>query len=119
MKKIITGILMVLALLFGGVGLSAPAQAEVEPMRTGSSVWFNHIDGSIPKTIDFHVVKVSGTFFYLSWQETLSNVERVCPKSDEYRLSYRNPEGTQRLLPAGDCLFPGLQGLYEVGYQRA
>lgn len=114
---IVSAVLMTVAIAFAG--FAAPAQADVEPMRTGSYVTFDYIQTDIPKTIDFHLVKVSGSFFYLSWHETLSNVKYVCPKSDDYRLGYINPSGAGDILDPGECLWPQFQGHYHVGYYRA
>jgi hypothetical protein len=112
-RPFIASVLAGLLLIFG-VGVAATT-AEA---RTGSTVTFNHMDGSIPKTIDFRVVKVSGAFFYLSWTETLSNVKYVCPKSGDYYINFENPFGSVKSLADGECLWPAYRGQYNIGYYK-
>lgn len=117
-KSKIAALVLALGVVLGG--FAAPSQADVTLMRTGSTVSFDHKDGSIPNTIDFRVVKVSGSFFYLSWTETLSNVKYVCPKSDDYKINYWRDGYTKgRTLAPGECLWPAFKDRYHVGYYRA
>lgn len=108
---------LMLAVAIFGAATATPAQADIEPQRTGSTAWFNNIDDT-PKSYDLRVTKVSGSTFLLSWQERLSNVESVCPKPESpqrHYIVYRNPLGNQGTLPVGECLYPIYQGVYDVG----
>lgn len=113
-KNLAMAFVAAVALLFGGLAASAPAQAV-----TGSIIWFNQIDGDIPKTIDLRTVRTNGNFEYTSWGEKSWHVRYTCPKSDTFYLTYRNPLGQNGTLGDGECLWPVHEGQYEVGYHLA
>ena len=119
MKRILTAIALSLGLLLGGAVASAPAQAEVQPMVSGSSTYFNAIDPSIPLTIDLKNTSTTGYKYLQSWNTTRNNVARTCPKNSDYRLSWSKPGGVNHLLAAGQCFWPSQPDLYWIGIERA
>lgn len=132
MKKIITGILLVLGMLGGGLVASVPAQAEVPAvvqtqatadagagvLDAGSQVRFTIIHAGIPATIDLYNTSNSGYQYTQSLGETRNSVEKSCPKNSNYKLEVTNPEGQTYYLSPGGCLFPRA-GLYYVAYHLA
>ena len=116
MKKIITGIMMVLTLLFG---VTATAQADVEPMVAGSSIDFYMIQSDIPKTIDLHNTSISGYQYLQSYNTVRNNVYKTCPKSDDFRIMWVGSDDSLHLLSPGDCFYPSQDRVYPVGIFRA
>jgi hypothetical protein len=125
MKKIITGIMMMLALLFGGLATSVTAQAEPDSgdvtLMSGADVHFMYVEGDIPNSIDLHNTSMSGYQYLQSLGELRHFVYKTCPKSDDFRLRWSHDGGiTWTLKPAGECLVPTVySGTYRVSYVRA
>lgn len=114
MRKTTTAALMAVGLLLGGLTAATPAQAI-----TGSTAHFATVESGIPLTIDFRVVKMDGSFHYLSLGESISDVKYVCPKSSDFLIDYWNPLGNHGGLAPGECLWPKYEGTYTLAYWRA
>lgn len=133
MKKIITGILLVLGMLAGGMVASAPAQAEVAAVAqaadggastqaVNTDVSFAWLGDGVPATIDLYNTSYTGYEYLQSYQTTRHNVSVVCPKptaGDTWGLYYRNPRGTYVTMQPGDCASISLEGNYTFGVYKS
>lgn len=139
MRKILTSILMVLALLLGGVGAAASASAELrspsttvvtaeaapvvhtvfasnppfyaEPMVVGTQVFLrsDSVDPSWLKTTN-----TAGITRNQLQGTAVMDVYRTCANSLASKIQYSNPAGNTGTLAAGQCLVPTMRGQYAI-----
>lgn len=119
-KKYFLAASAALALSFGGLVASAPAQAEeAAPMVHGSSTYFNSIDLDIPRTIDLYNTSITGYEYRQSFGTIRNNVAKTCPKNEHYRLYWFHPDGRKAILAPGQCFWPGQSVQYSIALLRA
>lgn len=107
MRKIITAIALAVAMLFAGVGVSAPAQAV-----TGSTVFYSARETGLPASTAIRGTKTNGTSYTLYLGNKLTNTFRACPVGLGFHIVYRNPAGNVGTLNPGQCLVPTMVGTY-------
>lgn len=120
MKKILTAITATLALMFGILGATAPAQAtDAETMAAGASIRFVAVQSGIPRTIDLYNTSNSGHTYQQSLGTTRNSVGKTCPKNSKYRLVVDNPDtspgaGRTHFLDPGQCFYTTYAGVHDV-----
>jgi hypothetical protein len=110
MKKILTGALMVLALLFGA---TATAQADVEPMTSASTVLFTNVLPDVPATIDLYNTSTTGYEYTQALHTSHTNVAKVCPKNDYWFLQWTGPTGDFHSIRPGACVVLTIPGTFQ------
>jgi hypothetical protein len=132
LSKIVTGVLMALGLLLGGLVASVPAQAqpdvatavsqpatlsgEVGPLVAGSTVRYTGCEGDgCGKQI--YMTNTSGARRSIFMGQYMTNVFRMCPYSIGQKLYVKTPGGTWIRLAYGECYSPGWSGNWVVNQQ--
>lgn len=127
--KILTGVLMALGLLLGGLVASTPAQArpdatttitqtsgEVSPMVIGSRVGYTSCTGDgCGKPI--YMTNTSGVRRAWYMGEGWDNVFQVCPYSIGQKLVLRRPNGTYAYPAYGQCYPTNTAGTWTVSHR--
>jgi hypothetical protein len=106
-------------LLIFGVGTVQTASADAEPQVSGSSVWFQSIDSSIPKTMDLRNTSTTGYKYLQAFGTTRNNVAKTCPRDSGFEIYWSKDGGVNHVLEPGQCFWPSQPDLYWVGLQRS
>lgn len=102
MRKI-AALVLALGVLFGG--FAAPAQADVQPMTSGSTVDFAGVGPGVPTTIDLYITSTTGAYDTQALYTVRNNIQYVCPKNDNWYMTWHlGTDGEQRYSAPGKCV---------------
>lgn len=116
-RKIMTGLLMVLGLLVGGLTASTPATAQaqtvsqevtsdVAPMDYGTWVRFEGnwaMGDEISPNAHLRIWTMNGAYNHIGIGDNARNVAKVCPPDHDHRLAYVRPSGSIVDKNWGEC----------------
>jgi hypothetical protein len=117
LKKIALSAALVFGTLVGGAVASAPAQADVEPMVAGTTVWFHRLGPNVPATIDLRNTTTAGNYHFQPYGTLRYNIAKTCPKPG-WRMSYVGQYGNVNILKVDQCMVWGTSGTKDVGMHR-
>lgn len=114
-RKILRGwttAMAAVAVIVGGMGVAAPAQAVV-----GTTVSFTVLQEGIPETARVRSTNTNGNTQWQPYGTTRTNVQKTCPANSHYKLRVPAPGGYRYLKP-GECRTWAASGAKVVGVFR-
>lgn len=116
LKTALMALVATLAVLFGGIGATAPASAEENAVQAIRSVYYpyNGNLSGVPLVVNMQ----DGRTLYRYRDTVTDNVWRYCPPSINYFLVVENPEGHRVTRSRGTCHVPSQDGQYKAWVKR-
>lgn len=109
-RPFLASVLAGLLLIFG-VGVTATTSQAVEE-TSGSTVDFAGVGPDVPVTIDLYNTSTTGYFYQQSLYTVRHNVQYVCPKNDNWYLSWTRDGGEQQFAADGRCVHLTVDGYF-------